>query len=44
MTANNVILEVDHATAVRWGTVRAGIEVQVIRPNSEFGIAKSPNP
>jgi len=31
MRANNIILEVDHATAERWDTVGAGIDVQVIR-------------
>lgn len=30
MRENNVVLEVDYQTAVRWGTVGRGIEVQAI--------------
>jgi len=32
MTANNVLVEVDHLTAAHWGTVGAGIKVDVLHP------------
>ena len=31
MARNNIVVEVDHETAVRWGTVGRGIAVQVAR-------------
>jgi len=32
MLENNVLMEIDHQTALRWNTIGAGIQIKVLRP------------
>jgi hypothetical protein len=32
MTRNNILVEVDHATALRWGVVGRGAQIEVVQP------------